>query len=1062
MLKAINVWKVLQGLARQCQRGVWAIAVGGALLGTPLVHAGFANGGFEDNTTMPPTGWTHRTYTRSAVLPASPPVPNPATGVTLSQLGLSGAALGNGLSAVVTTPVFNVPATNPGTLTAPRWGNNALKLNDQGAKLASSIEQVATMTVAEVDPVDNKVHVRFGMAPVLVDGGHSPTQQPYFYVEVRNLTKNKVMFNTYNYANQSGVPWQTAGSYRYTDWQGFDIAPGNGQLDVGDQVMLIIYASNCQPGAATHEARVYVDAVGAFMPGLAISSSGPSAAKPGDQVTYTYNYANNSGVIALGSKVRVAAPKTEDGLFTTFVPGSWPASCTGPYTGVSPRSDYLECVVGSGGLLNDGQSGSFDVTFSVPAGAATSGPNAVINNGDYDVRSDTASPFIGPLVKTNIVPLVTPTTDLGVVVTNGGQSSYAPADTPVYAVTVTNYSSSGVTGASVNQTLTGVAGGSWACAVPVGSTASCGATSSGAGPISTSTADLPPGQSLVYTYTGGTLTGAGTPATTVVTVAPPAGTQDTQSSNNTTGMNTSVGTLRNVTANTTGTGTGHILAVPSGLACGSAGSVCSAAGTTQPVAQGDEVRLTPVAQAGSVFKSWGGCTSTSGSVCVVTVGATDVTATAEFARAYIVTPTLLPGGTMTSSAPRQVEEGASTVFSITPNAGKTTYVLPPASGTACTGVLDTGVSPNTYTVNPVNANCGFTVAFAIAVAQTSSVVGGNGSISPLGASGPLVPGANNTVYTLTPAAGYSPVVGGTCKGTQDIAANTYTVTNETTDCTVIASFTNDPVTVTSAASGGNGSIDTTGTVNLVRGGSRTYNFTPAPGFYPLVTGNCPGTLMGTVYTVSPVNANCAFSVSFTNQAVNITSSVTSGTGTITPNGGTTVARGGGQAFSATPGGGSVPVFDGTCTGLRNGNDFTVSNALVDCGVQVKFIAAANAITVTTTVPGGNGTVTTPGQNAAGDTVLAVGDTRVWTLTPSAVGMVPSVLAGSTCTGTLSATAPYTYTVTNATAACAVSFAFAGAGSGQVASIPTLSEWGLILLSALIGLGMIGMRRRQMN
>ncbi|UCV00370.1 IPTL-CTERM sorting domain-containing protein [Acidovorax radicis] len=1007
---------------------------------------------------MPPTGWTHRTYTRSAVLPASPPLPDPTTGITLGQLGLSGAAVGNGASAIVTMPVFNVPATNPGTLTAPRWGNNALKLNDQGAKLASSIEQVATMTVAEVDPVDNKVHVRFGMAPVLVDGGHGPTEQPYFYVEVRNLTKNKVMFYTYNYANQSGVPWQTAGSYRYTDWQGFDIAPGNGQLDVGDQVMLIIYASNCSPGAAAHEARVYMDAVGAFMPGLAITSTGPSTTKPADQVTYTYSYANNSGVIALGSKVRVAAPKTEDGLFTTFVPGSWPASCTGPHTGVAPRSDYLECEVGSSGLLNDGQSGSFNVTFTVPAGAATSGSNAVVNNGDYDVRSDTASPFIGPLVKTAIVPAATPTTDLGVTVTNGGSSSYAPADTPVYTVTVTNHSSSGVTGASVSQTLTGVTGGNWTCAVPAGSTASCGATSSGAGPIATNTADVPPGQSLVYTYTGGTLTGAGTPANTVLTVTPPAGTQDTQSANNTAGMNTSVGTLRNVTANSTGAGTGHILAVPSGLACGNAGAACGAAGTTQPVAQGDEVRLTPVAHAGSLFKSWTGCTSLSGNTCVITVGATDVTATAEFARAYIVTPTLLPGGTMTSSTPRQVEDGTSTVFSITPNAGKTTYVLPPASGTACTGVLDTSVSPNTYTVNPVSANCGFTVAFTFE--ETSSVVGGNGTISPLGVTGPLVPGANNTVYTLTPSAGYSAVVGGTCKGTQDIAANTYTVANATTDCTVIASFTNDPVTVTSSVTGGNGSVDTTGTINLARGGSRTYNFSPTAGFYPLVTGNCPGTLVGNVYTVSPVNANCAFSVSFTNQTVNISSSVTSGTGTITPSGSTTVAQGGGQTFTATPGGGNESVFGGTCTGLRTGNQFTASNALADCSVQVKFIAAANAITVTATVPGGNGTVTTPGQNGAGETVLAIGDTRVWTLTPATAGMVPSVVAGSTCTGTLSATAPYTYTMTNATAACAVAFAFAGAG-GQVASIPTLSEWGLIILSALIGLGMIGMRRRQM-
>lgn len=302
--------------------GVTRLGLAAALLAAPLAHAGFKNGGFEDNNALPPTDWTLKTYTRSAALPVSPP---PA-GATLSDLGLSGMAVGNGVSALINLPVADVPSTNPGTLTAPRWGSRAFKLNDQGAKRASSIEQTAVMTAADIDPIDSKIHIRFGMAPVLVDGGHSSTQQPYFYVEVFNVTKNKVLFNTYNYANQSGVPWQTQGSYRYTDWQGFDVSPGNGQLDVGDQVKLIVYASNCSPGAAEHEARVYLDAVGAFMPGLTVAATGPSTTKPGAQITYAYNYANGSGAIALNSVVRVSAPKTEDGQYTTFDTGSFLAT----------------------------------------------------------------------------------------------------------------------------------------------------------------------------------------------------------------------------------------------------------------------------------------------------------------------------------------------------------------------------------------------------------------------------------------------------------------------------------------------------------------------------------------------------------------------------------------------------------------------------------------------------------------------------------------------------------------------------------------------------------------
>ena len=51
----------------------WGVAA--ALLAAPLAHAGWVNGGFEAGTSMPPSGWTHKTYTRPNVLPASPPVP---------------------------------------------------------------------------------------------------------------------------------------------------------------------------------------------------------------------------------------------------------------------------------------------------------------------------------------------------------------------------------------------------------------------------------------------------------------------------------------------------------------------------------------------------------------------------------------------------------------------------------------------------------------------------------------------------------------------------------------------------------------------------------------------------------------------------------------------------------------------------------------------------------------------------------------------------------------------------------------------------------------------------
>ena len=73
-----------------------------------------------------------------------------------------------------------------------------------------------------------------------------------------------------------------------------------------------------------------------------------------------------------------------------------PVTPANSVAGISPRADYIDCPVGD---LIAGAGGSFPVTFTVPNDAATTGPNNVINNGDYDIRASTVSPFIGPLVK---------------------------------------------------------------------------------------------------------------------------------------------------------------------------------------------------------------------------------------------------------------------------------------------------------------------------------------------------------------------------------------------------------------------------------------------------------------------------------------------------------------------------------------------------------------------------------------------------------------------------------------------------------------------------------------
>ncbi|WP_241045844.1 OmpA family protein [Pseudoxanthomonas sp. LH2527] len=704
----------------------WALALL-AMLVVPAVQAQIKNGGFEAQNF---SEWKLESYTRSSsAMPTVPPTNSSQltlgapTGTVASTATVNTAFGGN--MRVLTTP-GTAASTNGNGARYPFSGTASALLGGNGSWSAYAMEQTATMALSDVDPVDGKVHIRFAMAPVLNNPGHPAGRQPFFFVEVINLTKGSTqLFHTFNYSNQAGIPWQSFGAYQFTNWQGFDIAPGNGRLDVGDQVMLKVYVANCADGGAGHTAQVYMDVFGSKMPGLSVAAIGPSTTKPGEQVTYNYNYVNNSGVYALGATVRLAAPITENGLPLTFVPNSWPASCTGPHAGTAPRAEYIDCPVGD---LVAGAGSSFPVTFTVPAGAATTGPSNVINNGDYDVRANTVSPFIGPLVKATISPASTTLLDLGVAVSNGGVPSYLVGGAVAYTVTVTNNGPVDATGATVSQSLSGANGtAGWTCAVPSGSTASCGATGSGSGPISTTTANLPVGQSLVYTVNGITAAAAGTPVVTVVSVAPPAGMSDSVAANNTDGVSTPVSAAQHrLTANTIGAGSGRLNAIPAVYACPSGGArtACS----SENLGEGQEAYLTAVADNGSLFKGWtGGCTTVTGNECHVRMGTQDLQVTAEFATVWLVTPSIT-GGTLNTSSPQVVEDGQSTSFTLTPTtAGHVPVITTPGGANTCQATLSGPTAgAYTYTVTPVTQDCAFNVAFVsiprLAITKTASVV----------------------------------------------------------------------------------------------------------------------------------------------------------------------------------------------------------------------------------------------------------------------------------------------------------------------------------------------------
>lgn len=741
-----------------------AVALLGGVMMTQAALAGVVNGGFEDFTDF--AGWTKQSYNlQTGGITIFPPTQK-------SHLNLSAPVATFDLSAVLrgSSESLNDANTN-GLLKFPRWGTAVARVHNQfgtdpgnNQDKASSIEQTATMTLADVDPSDGKVHLRFAAAPVLRAPAHANNLQPYFFIQVTNVTKGTTLFTTFNFSNQPGIPWQSGvGDYKFTDWQGFDVAPGNGFLDVGDSVKIEVIVAGCQPGG--HEGHLYLDPVGAFIQGLAVTAVGPTTAKPGDQIPYTYTYTNNSGVISNNTTVTAVMPKSGNDLDTTFVsiqPNG--GTCSLPTVGTADAP-----VVCNFGTLNNGASGSFTVTVTIPPGASTASPTNVVNNGNYKVASDGSSAFLGPLVQTQVVPLASSLTDLGITISDGGVSAVTAGSTVTYIVVVTNNGPTAVVAAPVSQTVSGLGAVAWTCVASSG--AACGAASR-----ANSIADapsLPVGSSVTYTVTG-TAGAAGTTTSTTVSVAPPSGVMDSNTANNAAADTNAVGTLYAVTLSKSGAGTGTVTSVPTGLSCATA---CPSA--SMGMANGTTTILSAVAAPGSVFTGWSGAGCSGTGTCTVSVSGASANVIATFALARTVTPVVGANGTITPGTPRTVVSGSTVTYTINPDP---TYV-PLITGN-CPGVL----SGNQYTISPVNADCTFNVAFTNATAVvTSSVNGGNGGITAAGAQ-TVALGSQHT-FTLTPDAGYVARIstsGTSCPGT--LVGNTFTTSAISGSCTVVASF----------------------------------------------------------------------------------------------------------------------------------------------------------------------------------------------------------------------------------------------------------------------------------
>ena len=576
------------------------LVLGGALLASQGAHANFVNGGFEDSPAM--TGWTITSFMNNK--------PNGlgTNGITTfpptesSHLNLNSASANN------LTMVWS--GTDPQTnnvLTVPRtgFGTQSGRVNGPtNGYLTSSIAQTTAMTAGDVDP-DGNIHVRFALAPVLENPNHTNREQPYFFVELTNVTKGTVLFTQFNFANQPGVNWQTYNGVQFTDWVTYDVPLPPGQVDVGDQVKMEVFAAGCAQGG--HWGYVYVDQAGtAVLPNLVVSASGPASIVlgPNSTITYTYTYTNNTGVATNNSTVNAVLPMTGNNLNTTFnAVNPNGGTCTDPGVG---NTGTVSCNFGT---LQPGQTGTFTITVNVPATASTTSPTNVVNHGNYSIQATGVPALTGPLVVTN-----------------------------VYAV-----------GVDLNLTKTG-AGTGTVSSSPAG--INCGTA------CSTATMTVPPNTPITLTASptaGHTFTGWGGDCAAAGT-APTCTLPMSQTSNVTANFDPATFALDVAT-----TGPGSVASNPAGVNCG---ATCNASFNS-----GTLVTLTATPQANSVFLGWGGACSGTALTCTVTMDqARSVTAN-FVATYVVTPSVAAGLGTISPNTPSTVQSGTQVTYTLSPAQG---------------------------------------------------------------------------------------------------------------------------------------------------------------------------------------------------------------------------------------------------------------------------------------------------------------------------------------------------------------------------------------------------------
>ncbi len=350
----------------------------------------WTNGGFELGAAgAAPQAWTVTTNL------------NPPAGITVqTPQTLAGLNLAPGGHAI-TTEIAAVNQPDPdlllaGTLRVCRFGAQCARVNFHSNNASGNgrnvniLSQTMTVAAGDVDPSDGQIHVRFAVAPVLQNPAHPAAEQPYYFVIAKDITKGTTLYSDFNLSGTAGLAWQKVNAGKpteidYTDWQLVDVSGAGGAIAIGDSVSLQFIGGGCSLGG--HFGELYVDGVGAVVPGISVEGTGPAQANAGSNITYNLTYTNGSGGAEAGVVIDFTTPPGTTFQSFTAPPG---ATCTTPAVGTAGT---IQCTFT--GTVPAGATGGMTVTVNISP--TTTG---TITAGQYQIASSTEGALLGPPIST--------------------------------------------------------------------------------------------------------------------------------------------------------------------------------------------------------------------------------------------------------------------------------------------------------------------------------------------------------------------------------------------------------------------------------------------------------------------------------------------------------------------------------------------------------------------------------------------------------------------------------------------------------------------------------------